>query len=434
MRDERSAEITLRTLVTARWVLIGLLAGTAVLVALAPARAASFISWFPSKPNPTGFAAVLAGWSAINLATTRWGLRPGSDPTTALAGMQLVIDATVLTLLLALSGGATNPFTSVYFVPITLATQVSPRWTWSLAIYCSACFAALFLLQPIPQGPPGHEAHFAGHLRGMWVAFGASGVLITVFVHRIALSLARQREALARLQRQTLQDRHLAALGSLAAGAAHELGTPLGTVQLLVTELPHMNDAERDEAIGTVRRQLARCKSIVHRMSSPELSMQTLHAESPWELAELRDELRDDLSDDPEGVQVRFDSDVSAKTTQPRQVLGQILRELVANARDACQRAGQGAVSLQLNRSGHDIRITVVDTGPGMADEVAAQAFDPFFSTKPEGDGMGLGLYLVAAQLRQLGGDLALTTTSRSGTTMTLTFPLLAPTAAGAAV
>lgn len=425
-RPDRSAQITLRALVTARWVLLGLLAATGLLIAVQPDALGPLRSWLPERPSPAAFVALLGGWSLVNVATDRWVLARGLA-TRTIAGAHLLVDAACLTVLLALSGGATNAFTTLYFLPITLATQVSPRWTWTLAGICLACFAVLFLLHPIPQGPPGHEAHFAGHLRGMWVAFAVSGGLITYFVHRIALSLARQREELSRLREQGLEDRHLGALGSLAAGAAHELGTPLGSIELLVAELPHMRGDERDAAVSTIREQVARCKTILQRMASPELRVATLGEEGgpPWRLGRLGDDLSAREGD--VAVEIAADSD-DAETTQPREVLGQIVRELVANAVDATRRHDRpGPVRVRIETRDEDAAISIHDQGAGMDASVAARAFDPFFSTKAEGEGMGLGLYLARAQVRQLGGRLELDTAPERGTTVRLVMPLRPP-------
>lgn len=423
---DRSAQITLRALVTARWVLLGLLAAAGITVALVPELVAPLLKWFPETHDHGQFAWLWAGWALVNVLTDRLVLRRGRA-TPQLAGLHLLVDATVLTVLLGLSGGATNPFTTVYFVPITLATQVSPRWTWALAGYCLAGFAALFLMQPLPQAPPGHDAHFAGHLRGMWVAFGVSGLLITYFVHRIALSLSRQRLELSRLREQALQDRHLAALGTLAAGAAHELGTPLGSIHLLVGELPHMGAAERDEAVSTILREVARCKGIVHRMASPELSVQDLGSDGgpPWRLEALGDEAL--AMARSSGVPLTVEGRRDVELRQPRAALEQIVRELVANAIDACRRRseGKGEVTVALGREGEHVIVEVRDTGVGMAPEAAANAFDPFWSTKAEGEGMGLGLYLARAQLRQLGGTLELQSTLGHGTTLRMIVPIV---------
>lgn len=422
---DRSAQITLRALVTARWVLLGLLAAAGLTVTLMPGMVAPLLSWFPQAPEPVQFLEVWTVWAVVNVLTERLVLRRGRA-TRQLAGFHLLVDASMLTALLGISGGATNPFTTVYFVPITLATQVSPRWTWALAGYCLAGFAALFVMHPLPKAPPGHEAHFAGHLRGMWVAFGVSGLLITYFVHRIALSLARQRQELVRLREQGMQDRHLAALGTLAAGAAHELGTPLGSIQLLVGELPHMTAAEREDAVSTIRSEIARCKGIVHRMASPQLSAQDLGADGggpAWPLRALAEQAQQIAQDS--GLTLRVQGPLDTELRQPREPLEQIVRELVANAIDACRRRSDGCaeVTVTMGSHGDQVSVEVRDEGIGMAPEVAANAFDPFFSTKAEGEGMGLGLYLARAQLRQLGGTLELHSVLGRGTTLRMILP-----------
>ncbi len=452
------ARITLRNLVAARWALVALVVLAVILAWAAGDRLPSGL--LPTSDRPGLVIAVLIGWAALNvpsmLALTRDRASEGR------AGAHLLIDAVALTSLLALSGGSANPFTILYFLPITLATQVSPRWTWALAVSCLACFASLFVLVPIanepaptasaepavhhhvpgmvmppPSSPGGHAEHFAGHQRGMWVAFGIAGVLMTVFVHRTALALARQRSELAKLRQTALEDRHLAAVGTLAAGAAHELGTPLGTIKLLVDELPHMSEAERGPALATVGEQLARCKLIVSRMASPELRVSALGVGEfeSWQLGEIADELAELGLDVP--LQVVLPKSVaSLNCRQPFEVIAQLLRELVANAAAACRRTNDPergiTVTVRSSGGGKDnpsVDIDIDDRGVGMNPETLASAFDPFYSTRPEGQGMGLGLYLARAHLRQLGGGIELRSTPERGTHVHVYFPSRPPAA-----
>ncbi len=429
---QSSAQITLRFFVVARWVLLGLVALGWSLQTLSPTLFDRLISWFPPPPEPTGTAAVVLLLVATNVWTMRSVLRRGRA-TTTIAGAHLLVDSVALTALLALSGGVSNSFTTMYFVPMTLATQLSPRWTWAVAATSLLGFTALFVLAPTPpmmHGPPGHEQHFMGHIRGMWVAFGMSAAFMTYFVHRIALSQARQRAELAGLRLAAAQDRQLAALGTLAAGAAHELGSPLGTVSMLVSDLACMSDAERSEAIGTIKQQLQRCKHIVQQMSSPELRVRSLGATAePWPLARLVGDLPHDLrgaSGEPR-LQIEQSAAVQAgaTTTQPQEVLGQIVRAVVANAVDACKaRPGATGVRLKLTVEAGEAAISVTDDGTGMAPQAVAAAFDPFFSTKAEGQGMGLGLYLARAHLRALSGTIDLESQLGHGTTVHVRFPL----------
>ncbi len=462
-----SARITLRNLIAARWVLLVLVLVVALVELLARGAVPALVGWMPSSERPWAVLLVLACWSLLN-GVSVW-LLAKDRASDGVAGLHLLIDAAALTVLFGLSGGATNPFTILYFLPITLATQVSPRWTWALALFCLACFASLFVFVPSIDEMPAHEAvpveqadphahhhheaspaepaiapsdapqpgradeaqhehgsHFAGHLRGMWIAFGIAGVLMTVFVHRIALALTRQRDELVRLRQIALEDRQLAAIGTLAAGAAHELGTPLGTIKLLADELPAMDPSERDEALRTIREQLARCKLIVSRMASPELRVSALGVgEEAWPLGELAEEIEAQALDVP--LELVIDPSAAAvETRQPFEVLAQLLRELVVNAAEACRRTGDPTrgVTLTIACEGDQALLVVRDRGVGMDTETLASAFDPFFTTRPEGQGMGLGLFLARAHLRQLDGTIELDATPGQGTTAKVRFPL----------
>lgn len=419
--ERASANITLRTFVVARWVLLGLIALGWAVQLFEPVTWEWIRSWFPPPPEAGGTLTVMVILAAVNLATQRWILGPGRA-TIAIAGAHLIIDATALTALLALSGGASNPFTTMFFVPITLSTQLSPRWTWGLAIYCLAAFAVLFAITPGTSG--GH--HMVSHLRGMWVAFAISGAFMTYFVHRIALSLSRQREELARLRDEATQDRHLAAVGTLAAGAAHELGSPLGTISALVGDLEQMDASERAESIAAIRQSVRRCKHIISQMASPELRVPTLARErAAWPLGALCEEIEEAEAERPVDVVFTPPSSVSAQTWQPRPALGQIVRELISNGVEACrQRAGSSGVHVEIGASDGTLELRVIDDGVGMSAEAARSAFNPFYTTR---DGMGLGLYLARAHLRQLGGEIELESRPGVGTTVRIRAPLEPP-------
>lgn len=423
-------QITLRLFVVARWVMLGLIALGWAAQLVRPTLFEQIVSWFPPQPEPIGTGVVVVILAAANVVVSRRVLARGRA-TLNIAGAHLLLDAAAMTALLALSGGVTNAFTSMYFVPMTLATQLSPRWTWAIGGACLLGFASLFALGPAPVGPPGHEAHFLGHIRGMWVAFGMSAAFVIYFVHRIALSLARQRAELERLRMNAQQDRQLAALGTLAAGAAHELGSPLATIGVLVGDLQVMEAREQAEAVATIRQELQRCKHILQQMSSPELRVGSLGQEAePWPLSALFEALR---TCGPEVRVTATPAAVAATTTQPREVLLQIVRPVVMNAIDACRaRPGSRGVEVEIEVMAEQARLRVRDDGVGMPPEAAAAAFDPFFSTKPEGKGMGLGLFLARAHLRKLGGAIELESELGRGTTTTVRFPLREALRAGA--
>ncbi|HWB82477.1 MAG TPA: ATP-binding protein [Nannocystaceae bacterium] len=414
-RHEQTARVTLQSLVLARWALLALLVSIALAQWLLPGSIGAELTWSRDPFDVRAPLAVLLAWVSINVATRFWLASRDSVPGQVVGG-QLLLDVGALTVLLGLWGGVANPFTSIYFMPIILATQISARWTLVLLGACGVSFAMLFVMLPI------HDrvgVAFAGHVHGDLIALMACSALGAWLVHRITQTASRTRDELARLRDQTIQDQHLAALGTLAAGAAHELGTPLGTVNLLAAELPHMAADEQRSAIDTIKREVARCKDILGRMASPEVRVSALSARDaqPWFLCELQDEL-----DDPEGVKLTVLATASTReraglTTLARASLGQILRELVANGAEACRRRkGSRGVSVRLDVDHEDALIEVEDDGEGIDPDIVATVFDPFFTTKAEGQGMGLGLYLARAQLRQLGGNLELVSAPGRGT------------------
>ena len=267
-----TTQITLKAITTARWVMLGLLTYAGVAAWVFPDIGRSLMGWSAPGRGSLVFLCVVGAWAGLNLATVLTLDRVPDRP--RFAGFHLVVDVIVLSLLLALSGGIRNPFTVVYFLPLTLATQVSPRWTWTIAFTALACFGSLFFLtsaspmepliidewvnpgpgagtQPMEHGHAGHAGHgghaghaqmghggggdsspFTNHLFGMWIAFGVTGTLMTFFVHRIALSLRDQRAEVERLRAVHIEDRHLGRYGRTAdevSGMLRERGYAMQT-------------------------------------------------------------------------------------------------------------------------------------------------------------------------------------------------------------
>ncbi len=413
---ESFQEITLRALVVARWVMIAIMA----LLGLV------FGGWVPGLDTPAlqllggpidalGWYALVCLGTAANFTAQRSITWLADYP--ASAGLQLVGDALILSAFLALSGGAANPFTILYFVPIMLATQVSPRWTWGIGAVCLACFGMLFL---IGRGGEAHGHHFSAHLKGMWLAFAVSGGLITFSVHRIAVAIVEGRREIDTLREAALRDRQLARLGSLAAGAAHELGTPLATMAILVGDLDSMTADERRDAIASIKVELARCKAIIGSMANSELKADDLSSIVPWQLSELRTLLTNDTGAD---FQIVDDGDDLPAVAAPQTAVVQIIRELISNA-DAS--GGNPNIRLRMAATSGDVHLTVEDDGLGMSEDIVQMARDPFFTTREDTGHLGLGLFLAETQARQLGGSLAVTSKAGVGTRVSLILPAAA--------
>ncbi len=427
-----SVRIALKGLVSARWVLLLIVVGVGIAGELIPSLGTDFVRWFGEGSNLPAIAITVVVWAGTNLATAKW-IDTLASFGRHVAGLHVVGDVVALAVLIGLTGGVANPFTVLFVVPITLATQVSPRWTWGTAIASIAAFGILLDIAPGDFASHGHHmgamaievdsdaSPYSAHLKGMWLSLGLAGALITFFVHRIALGIAAQRDELSTLRDVVRNERELASICTLAAGAAHELGTPLATLSVLAGELRHMEPEEKEEAIETMRGEIARCKRIIGSMASPELRAEVLSLQDikPWRMSEIGDELENSeiCCWNGDGRRIQF---------VPKALVLSIVRELVANACTASSPVGSrncDKVSVDGIRAGDGLEIVVADTGYGMSDETRLAATDPFFTTKGRPENMGLGLFLVSAQLRSYGGRLTIESSLGKGTKVKMQIP-----------
>lgn len=339
-------------------------------------------------------------------------------------GAVLVVDALALTALLHLTGGPMNPFTALYFVFITMAAVLlGTRWVVALLACSIVGYAALFAI----DDPIAHHAHdFRAHLRDMWIAFGVVAALVALFVTRLTAAIAQRDAALREERERAARSAQVAALTGLAAGAAHELGTPINTMMLAAGELERAL-AERglpDEVLADarlIRDEGRRCRAVLDGLSEAGgeargegFAETTLAAIVEAALSRLG----------REGARVEVEGELTATAELPVSALSTALRNLIRNALDASSGVEEPSlVSLRVTVGPDEVCFEVTDRGVGMPDDVAARATDPFFSTKPEGRGMGLGLFLVRALAEQLGGHLDIDSRPGRGTTVRLRVP-----------
>jgi two-component system sensor histidine kinase RegB len=351
----------------------------------------------------------------------------------ALPGLVLGLDILLLTGLLYGSGGAANPFTAIYLVHITLAAVVMRGlWAWALGALSVAGFGILFVWN-VHVHSLSHMDHGGGdgislHLVGMWLAFAIAAILIAAFVGRVTEALRLRDEEVAALRDLTARQARLAALTTLAAGVAHELGTPLGTIAVAAKELQHTAGALGPGAEGIaqdaalIREEVARCRRILDQMAEPSgANLGEDFQALAW--ADLERELAGGLPVEDQG-RLSFQWPASAWGPMPRRGLVRALRALVANALEATPRPG-GVTVLAREAEGTWL-VEVVDHGCGMPPEVLVRAGEPFFTTKPTGSGMGLGLFLARTFAEQLGGGLRVDSRPGQGTTVALSWPRVA--------
>jgi two-component system sensor histidine kinase RegB len=340
-------------------------------------------------------------------------------------GAFLVLDVGLLTGLLYLSGGPTNPFSIIYVVYIAMsAVMLAPKWTWTIAGLSVVSFAALFVVH-VPSEHLGHVDHGGGfqtHLYGMLIALVLAVALITYFVSQLSLELRRRERALAEAEERTHRWGKLASIATLAAGAAHELGTPLGTIAVAAKEMERqarkvpggeglVQDAE------LIREELERCRVVLDRMAAAG-GEHMGEAPSSLSIEELFGEVRARLS--PEQAERWVTASSVATIEAPKEAFVQMVENIARNGFDACE-AGQ--VSLDVRALDRAIELRFVDEGHGMDEQAVKRATEPFFTTKNTGDRMGLGLFLARTLVDSLGGRLTIDSATGQGTTIRVLLP-----------
>ncbi len=374
----------------------------------------------------------LASLTAVTNAGLWFWLRSGRTIDTAWTGSILAFDTLQLTGLLHVTGGASNPFSVFYLVQITAAASLlGSAWTWSISGLAVSCYAALFAL---PSAPRDAEAeHMAqmmeGHLRAMWVALTLAAALSAYFVTRLTAGLAARDRQIAEMRESAARRDRLSAVTTLAAGAAHELATPLTTVAVVAGELqrsiaalPPVTRARLDEDIGLIRSEVVRCREI---LDSIGIGSGSAAGEMPerFTAAELLAETRSRLHPPEAARVIVVGARAATEVFLPRRALGRALLSLVRNALDASPEHESVIVEVEAGSEG-TFTVTVRDRGCGMAPDVLARAGEPFFTTKPPGQGLGLGLFLARSLAEQLGGRFSIDSSPSRGTTARMILPL----------
>ena len=344
-------------------------------------------------------------------------------------GATLALDIFCLTSLLALSGGPSNPFSLLFLVQITLSAVVlSKAWTWVLGLLSVLGFGFLF---PFHIRVGIFESHhtspgFSTHLIGMWIAFTAAALLITVSIGKVSEALRSREQEVLRLQNQVSRQQRLASIVSLAAGAAHELGTPLATIAIASKELEAYatragGDKNVAEDARLIRNEVERCSRILRQMSVRGAEPMG-ESPTPVRIGELLQQVTS-IFQDPGGIAIRANVDEELEAFLPIDATRQVLTALVRNAVDASH-SGQ-TVDLRADSTAGRLRFTVRDSGTGMAPDVLNRLSEPFFTTKGPGRGMGLGTFLVRVFAENLKGNLAFESEVDSGTEAVLELPLI---------
>ena len=363
---------------------------------------------------------------------TRFMIHSGRQISNQIVFIQLLIEILSFSLVLFFTGGATNPITFFYLIPLAIAATVIPgRPTWVLT-GLTILFYSLLLKFYVPltyrmhdhQHDAAADGQFSQHVIGMWFGFIVSAMLVTWFITFLAKELKRRDNAIAEARQRELRDQQMVSLGTLAAGTAHELGTPLASMAVISGELTDGFDPEQHAELyenqKILKQQIARCKQILSVLSE---SAGEARADEGYLIAvgDFLDQVMQQWRElRPEAVgEIQLEKFPATASLLYDQTISQALINLLNNAADA----GAEPVEVTARITDQQLWLEILDRGQGISEEEIALAGKATFSSKP--DGMGIGLFLAINTIRRSGGSVAFARRRSGGTRTQVYLPLI---------
>ena len=403
----------MRLLVQLRWIAVG---GQLLTIAIAHFAMGVRLPLVPLLVAPLLLA-------AINLATQSLLGRRRAIANSELTAA-LLLDVVALAWQLHFSGGLANPFASLFLLQVVIGAMLLSPWSsWTIVGAASRGLLAI-AVQPVPLVvPPAFGDPFQLYLAGSMVCFALIAVLLVLFVTRISRNLRDRDAALAAIRQRAAEEDHIVRMGLLASGAAHELGTPLSSVSVILGDWQRMprlvEDKEVGQDIADMQAEVARCKAIVSgillsageaRGVAPEFTTVRgfLNAVvADWRASRLPGTL--DYID-------RFGGDVPI-------VSDPALRQVLGNVIDNAAEVSPDWIGITSLRERDDLVIEIADRGPGFPADMLETFGQPYRSSKGRAGG-GLGLFLLVNVLRKLGGSASAENRPGGGAVVRLRLPL----------
>jgi two-component system, sensor histidine kinase RegB len=337
---------------------------------------------------------------------------------------QLMIDICALSLLIYYTGGSINPFISFFILPIIFAAaSLRPAYTAIITLVAIGSYSALMFFHVPLDGVHIHQGGTQIHLWGMWFGFILTASLVAYFVARISSTVRQQDRALAEAREEALRADRILALGTLAAGTAHELGTPLSTMAVVTGELlkDYQDDKELSGELGLLKEQIQRCKTILGRMSSDAGQAQADTGNKirvDAYIQEIISNWQQTRSD------IDFDFELKPATETPEIIVDRTLTSAIMNILNNAADASSKKIHIVCGWNNTNMNIEVIDDGHGIKEQHQPLLGKSIFSTKPSDQGLGIGLFLAETTLNRIGGTISLNNHEDGGAHAEISIPL----------
>ncbi|MEC9345838.1 MAG: ActS/PrrB/RegB family redox-sensitive histidine kinase [Pseudomonadota bacterium] len=327
------------------------------------------------------------------------------------ASLFLAYDLLQLAALLYMTGGLTNPFAILVLVPVTISATILSFWSTIVLGGLAFVFVSLLAVHYLPL-PWSAEMLVLPDLYvgGIWAALSLGIGFMSVYAGRVAFETKRMSDALSATQLALSREQQLSAVGGLAAAAAHELGTPLGTIHLVARELKRELDPDSPlaEDVDLLVSQTDRCRNILAELSRrPGEGDDTFRTTVIVGLVEAAVEPYRNLGVD---VVVTSQSGPPPKVYRSPEVLHG-LANLAENAVDFAEHL----VTVTISWDGPSISVTIDDDGPGIPLDVLRTLGEPYMTTRRERGGMGLGVFIATTLLEHSGARVTFSNRADTG-------------------
>jgi two-component system sensor histidine kinase RegB len=378
------------------------------------------------------------------------------DPVTELEVFsQICIDVFSIAALLYLTGGASNPITWVFLLPLIITAIMLPQsYAWYMVILTTSMYSILIAFNvPLPDIEPhmpdtnalhqsvemsdfeylkqmhsiGDKHYYNLHMFGMWFGFVFSAGLVAFFVAEMARMLKLRERSLAEAREKALRDERVVALGTLAATAAHDMGTPLGTIAIVVHELmqdyPVKHFPEFNEKMEILQNQVNRCKEALSLMSA---SAGEMRAESGkmMRVSDYIDNVITQWRSHKPTAKLKFIIDPNINAIAEiiaEQTLTHTIINILNNAAEATN--AKHGIEFHAAWTNKELSVKIRDYGPGFPRELIEYAGEQPVISKNKG--LGVGLFLAYSTINRLGGNISINNLETGGACVEITLPLM---------
>lgn len=364
---------------------------------------------------------------------------------------QLAIDVFAIAALLYLTGGATNPFTWIFLLPVILTAIILPHaYTWYMVILTTTLYTFLIPFHATLTTVEPHLMHmdmasmsadmhtmqdeefFNFHIFGMWFGFVCSAGLVAFFALELSNTIKAGERTLAEARERSLQDERIISLGTLAASAAHDMGTPLGTMAIIVHELkddysPEVH-TELHDKIHIMQDQITRCKQALSVMSA---SAGELRAESGHitVLSDYLDEVINQWRSQQPGIKLNLHINPLApleKSILAELTLTHALINILNNAAEFTSLDKGIDLIVEPCDESDCVAIQIRDYGPGIAEDLMNKIGK--MPIDDSNQGLGVGLFLTYSTIARLGGKIDISNAPTGGANVAIILPLVTST------